>query len=475
MKFELGSNGQISVVNLVENDKQLQTNELLKALVENEVFTNKKGEQYLDYQTAGSSTLYLSLGALDKVSAQDLRKAYHKVGKTLMQYKVKSVNIDLDIFQENTEAMFQAAVEGLLQSEYAFDKYLSKKKVIPTVENVYVKKHSQLDFDVALKEILAVYKGVTITRNLVNERAKNMYPEVLANSAKAILEQVGVKVTILDKAEITALEMDALLSVALGSEKDPRFIIMEYMGNPDSQYKTALVGKGVTYDSGGYSIKPSKSMDTMFCDMGGAGTVVGAMYAIAKNELKQNVVGLIAATENLIDGKAYKPGDIINSMSKKTIEILNTDAEGRLTLADALWYAQSVVKADEIVDIATLTGACVAALGEITTGAVTNSESLMSEVLAASKLAGEPIWQMPSSDEYRDMVKSDYADLLNTSKGSGAGTITAGLFLENFVNDTPWVHLDIAGTAYSGSARSYLPQGATGIQVKTLYNFIKNK
>ncbi len=475
MKFELGSGGQVNIINLLIADTQLQTNKLLKVLIENEVFSNKKGEQYVDYQPESESTIYLSLGDLDKLDAEDVRKAYHKLGKTLMQYKVKSINVDFSVFKENTKHLIQAAIEGLLQSEYAFDKYLSKKKVIPTLEKVYVKNNLEIDFEAVLKETLAIYKGITITRNLVNERAKHMYPEVLANSAKAILQQVGVKVTILDKAEIVALEMDALLSVAQGSQKDPRFIIMEYMGNADSSKKIALVGKGVTYDSGGYSIKPSKSMDTMFCDMGGAGTVIGAMYAIAKNELKQNVVGLVAATENLIDGQAYKPGDIINSMSKKTIEILNTDAEGRLTLADALWYAQSVVKADEIIDIATLTGACVAALGEITTGAITNSDKLMSQVLAASKLAGEPIWQMPSSDEYRDMVKSDYADLLNTSKGSGGGVMTAGLFLENFVNDTPWVHLDIAGTAYIGSARSYLPQGATGIHVKTLYNFIKNK
>ena len=475
MKLKVGNDSQVTVVNLIKDDKQLKDNSLLSKLLENEVFANKKSDLYVDYDPSGESTIYLGLGDLDKLTVDDVRKAYHKVGKTLMEYKATSVNVNTDVFKDNTEEYTKAVVEGLLQSEAVFDKYLTEKKVKKTVETVYVNENSNINLKPLLEEVVAVYKGVSITRNLVNERPMRMYPELLANSAKAILEQVGIKVTVLDKKGIEELEMDALLSVAIGSDKDPRFIIMEYKENPDNDFTTALVGKGVTYDSGGYSLKPSKAMDTMFCDMGGAGAVIGTMYAVAKNGLKQNVTGLVAATENLVDGSAYKPGDIINSMSKKTIEVLNTDAEGRLTLADALWYAQTVVEANQIVDIATLTGACVVALGEITTGAVTNNDKLMKALLEASKQAGEPLWQLPASDDYREMVKSDYADLLNTSKGSGAGTITAGLFLENFVGETPWVHLDIAGTAYSGSARSYLPQGATGVPVKTLYNFIKNQ
>ena len=475
MKFKLGQDANVTVVNVLKNDKQIKDNKLLSSLKEKEVFQGKKNEVYVDYHPTEESTIYLGLGELENLTVDDVRKAYHKVGKTLMKYKVEEVNVDADLFEKNLEDYSKALVEGLLQSEAVFDKYLTKKKVKPTVNTVYLKENKALDQKAVIQEMEAVYKGITITRNLVNERAMNMYPEVLAKSAKSILEQVGVKVKVLDVKEIEKLEMEALLSVGRGSHRHPKFIVMEYNGNPDSDEKTALVGKGITYDSGGYSIKPSKSMDTMFCDMGGAGTVIGSMYAIAKNKVKQNVVALVAAAENLIDGNAYKPGDIIGSMSKKTIEVLNTDAEGRLTLADALWYAKTVVKADEIIDIATLTGACIAALGNLTTGAVTNNSKLMNEVIEASKQAGEPVWQLPATDDYREMVKSDYADLVNTSKGNGAGTITAGLFLENFVEDTPWVHLDIAGTAYYSSARSYLPQGATGVQVKTLYNLIKNK
>lgn len=474
MKFEIGSKAKFTVVNLVENDKKIEASKLLSHLVKEEVFSSKKQEIYVDFNVEGDSTLYVGLGSLDKLSLEDVRKAYHKVGKTLMQYKVKEVNIDTNLFT-NSEDYTMATIEGLLQSEAVFDKYLSKKKVTPTVETVYIAENADLDLQATIAEITTVYEGVEITRDLVNERPMHLYPQTLANQAVKVLEPVGVKVDVLGKAEIKALNMEAFLSVSIGSEKEPKFIVMEYKGNPDSDHTIALVGKGVTYDSGGYSLKPSKSMDTMFCDMGGAGTVIGALYAIAKNNLKQNVTALVAATENLIDGSAYKPGDIINSMANKTIEVLNTDAEGRLTLADALWYAKTKIEADEIIDVATLTGACVAALGEITTGAITNNDILMQEIITASQQAGEPVWQMPTSDEYRDMVKSDYADLLNTSKGSGAGTITAGLFLENFVEETPWVHLDIAGTAYNNSARSYLPKGATGITVKTLYNFIKNK
>ncbi len=473
MKFELGNSAKVTVINLFSDDQQLKDNELLASLVSSKVFEAKKQQLYFDYQPNADSTLYIGLGALDKLKVDDVRLAYHKVGKTLTNYKVTEVNVDTEGFIKETEAFTQAVVEGLLQSQSVFDKYLSEKKFVPTLKTVYVKENKSVDTKTLVEEFTTVYEGIEITRSLVNERAMNLYPETLANIAKEVLEPVGVKVTILTKAEIEKLGMEAFLAVSLGSDKEPRFIIMEYNGNSSSDYRTALVGKGVTYDTGGYSLKPSLSMDTMFTDMGGAGTVIGTIYAIAKAKLPHNVTALAAATENDVNGSAYKPGDIIGSMSGKTIEVLNTDAEGRLTLADALWYAHSVVKADQIVDLATLTGACVVALGEVTTAAVTNDQDFVNKVIGASADAGEPIWQLPATDVYRDMVKSDYADLLNTSKGTGAGTITAAMFLENFVNDTPWVHLDIAGTAHGKSARGYLPQGATGVHVKTLYTFVK--
>lgn len=473
MKFELGNSAKVTVINLFSDDQQLTDNDLLTSLVSNGVYTNKNQELYFDYNPTAESTLYLGLGDKEALTLEDVRLAYHKVGKTLTQYKIKEVNVDTEGFTKDTEAYVQALVEGLLQSQSVFDKYLSEKKFIPTLETVYVKENAKVDTLALINEFETVFEGIEITRSLVNERAFKLYPETLAAKAKEILEPVGVKVTVLNKQEIEALNMDAFLAVSLGSDKEPKFIIMEYNGNANSDYRTALVGKGVTYDTGGYSLKPSTSMDTMFTDMGGAGTVIGTIYAIAKAKLPHNVTALVAATENGVNGSAYKPGDIIGSMAGKTIEVLNTDAEGRLTLADALWYAHDVVKADQIVDLATLTGACVVALGEITTAAVSNNQDFVNKVLAASEEAGEPMWQLPATDAYRKMVKSDYADLVNTSNGVGAGTITAAMFLENFVNDTPWVHLDIAGTAHAKSARGYLPQGASGVHVKTLYTFVK--
>ena len=470
MKFELGNSGHVNVVRVSDSCCKLEKIELLASLAEKGIFEGKKNQVYFDFNPGSESTLYVGIGAKDKLNLETLRSVYHKAGKVLTEYKVDSANIDTTKFDKD---QLQAVVEGLLQSQSVFDKYLTEKKFTPTLETVFLSENPFYNVVDVVAEITTVFEGIEITRDLVNERPMHLYPETLAEYAKNVLEPVGVKVTILDKDDITSLEMDALLAVSLGSDKDPRFIVMEYNGNEASDYRTALVGKGVTYDTGGYSLKPSLSMDTMFTDMAGSATVIGAIYAIAKAKLPHNVTALVAATENAVNGSAFKPGDIIGSMSKKTIEVLNTDAEGRLTLADSLWYAHSVTKADQIIDLATLTGACIVALGEVTTAAITNNQDLTNSVLEASEHSGEPIWQLPAMDIYRDMVKSDYADLLNTSKGTGAGTITAGMFLENFVADTPWVHLDIAGTAHGKSARGYLPQGATGVHVKTLFNFVK--
>ncbi|NMB08015.1 MAG: leucyl aminopeptidase, partial [Tissierellia bacterium] len=368
----------------------------------------------------------------------------------------------------------EAIVEGLLQSEYSFEKYLSEKKTKPSVENVYLdilEEHENMAKEI-IEETINLVDGIFFARDLVNEPAMYMTPGVLANTAKSQLEELGVKVDIYNKKEIEKLGMNAFLAVAEGSVNEPKLIVMNYEGDPNSEEKLALVGKGLLFDSGGYSLKPANSMVTMHSDMAGSASVIGAMKALAKNKIKKNVVGIVAACENLISGGAYKPGDIVVSMSGKSIEVLNTDAEGRLTLADALWYATKEIKADKIVDIATLTGACVVALGSVNTGAITNNKELMSNVKEASKLAGEPVWELPNNEEYKELIKGKFADLSNTG-GRGAGAITAGLFLEEFVDNTPWVHLDIAGTSYLGKERGYLPKGATGVPVKTLYYLAK--
>lgn len=478
MDFKLEQGGNIEIVlitkDLAESNVQ---NDLYQHLKEKEIFQGNLNETYLDYNLEDKSFLFLGLGKEEDITTNTIRKVFHKAGMELMNCKADSVGVTIEKLNNlNYKEIVGAASEGLLHSEYAFDKHLSKKKVKPTLEEVYLdipaeEKDKALE---GIEETRSLIDGIFLARDLVNDRAIDMYPEVLANKAKENLEDLNVKVDVYGKKEIEDMKMEAFLTVSQGSDREPRFIVMTYKGDPDSDETISLVGKGLTYDSGGYSLKPSTGMDTMFCDMGGAGTVIGAMKSIATSKLKKNVVGVVAACENMVSGSSYKPGDIIGSMSGKTIEVLNTDAEGRLVLADALWYAAKEVKADKIVDLATLTGACVVALGNTTTGALTNDDKFMAEVKTASEISGEPVWQLPSHPDYRKLIKSHFADINNTG-GRGAGTITAGLFLEEFVDETPWVHLDIAGTAYLDKANGYLPKGATGVHVKTLYNLVKGE
>lgn len=478
MKFNIGKGGDVEIVLVLGDSANLEKgNELFSYLKEKELFKGALSEVYADVSPNGANIILLGLGEEEKLDFNSIRRAFYKVGCELMKYKVQSVGVIIPRFGALCyRKTMRSVTEGLLQSEYGFEKYLSKKKTVPCVKEVYFdiledKKDKVLQ---VIEETEVVLEGVFLARDLVNERSINMYPELLAKAAKDNLDGLDVKVEIHGKSEIEKLDMKAFLAVAEGSDKEPQFIVMTYNGDPESEEKLALVGKGLTYDSGGYSLKPSTSMDTMYTDMAGSAAVIGAMKSIAKSKLKRNVVAIVAACENMISGGAYKPGDIIGSMSGKTIEVLNTDAEGRLTLADALWYAATVVKADKIIDLATLTGAVIVALGSVNTGAITNNDGFMNEVKQASELAGEPIWELPNNDEYKDSYKGTFADLKNTG-GKGAGTISAGLFLGEFVNDVPWVHLDIAGTSYLEKGMGYLPQGATGVHVKTLYYLVKGE
>lgn len=476
MKFSLGKGGEVKVVQIFKDAEQVEdAKELYAYLKENELFKGNLGEIHSQISYTGDKVLLVGLGEKNKLQADNLRTVYFKVGKELMKSKVKSVDINVPKFENiDYDKTLEAIVEGLLQSEYSFEKYLSEKKTKPSVENVYLdilEEHENMAKEI-IEETINLVDGIFFARDLVNEPAMYMTPGVLANNAKSQLEELGVKVDIYNKKEIEKLGMNAFLAVAEGSVNEPKLIVMNYEGDPNSEEKLALVGKGLLFDSGGYSLKPANSMVTMHSDMAGSASVIGAMKALAKNKIKKNVVGIVAACENLISGGAYKPGDIVVSMSGKSIEVLNTDAEGRLTLADALWYATKEIKADKIVDIATLTGACVVALGSVNTGAITNNKKLMANVKEASKLAGEPVWELPNNEEYKELIKGKFADLSNTG-GRGAGAITAGLFLEEFVDNTPWVHLDIAGTSYLGKERGYLPKGATGVPVKTLYYLAK--
>jgi leucyl aminopeptidase len=308
---------------------------------------------------------------------------------------------------------------------------------------------------------------VNLTRRLVNEPPSEMFPESFAAAAGGVAEECGIGIEVWDRARLEAERCGSLLAVASGSDREPRLVILKYNGGPADAPPLAFVGKGVTFDSGGLSIKPNDGMKTMKCDMAGAATVLGAMQAIAKLKLPINIVGLCGLVENMLGGSAFKLGDVLHARSGNTIEVLNTDAEGRLVLADVLDVALQFQPA-KIIDLATLTGACVVALGNDVAGLMTNDQPWADSVKAAADSAGEPLWQLPMFAEFGEQIRSEVADIKNVGDGRWGGAITAAKFLEEFVAGKPWVHLDIAGPAFLESSKPWLDAGGSGYGVRTL-------
>lgn len=471
MKIVLNGKGG-AFVHLVFEGQDVECN-IFNHLKEKGLYSGKLNDLYVNsYENA----IYLGLGVESEFTLDKAREAFFLLAKELMAKKIYEVEIEVPrINGLCIKKTASAIAEGLMQAEYKFDRFMSDKEEKAELTVNYVAKVPEEKFERAkegIEEAKILIDSIFITRDLVNLPSNYIYPETLAQNAYDILTPLGVKVSIYDKKQIEEMGLLSFLSVGKGSDNDPRLIVMEYNGDPENTEKLGLVGKGITYDSGGYSIKPSDGMKTMFCDMGGAATVIGSIRAIASAKLKSNVVGVVAACENALSGHAYKPGDIIGSLSGKSIEVDNTDAEGRLTLADAVYYAATVMNATRIIDLATLTGACLIALGEVYTGSVTNNQAFFDEVKSASVEAGEKIWQLPIDPLFGKQNRSRVADIKNTG-GRLAGTITAGMFVGEFVNNLPWVHLDIAGTAFLSKSYGYLPEGATGIHVKTLFKLVE--
>jgi leucyl aminopeptidase len=320
---------------------------------------------------------------------------------------------------------------------------------------------------------VAIAEGHGLARTLGMMPGNLCTPEFLAQTAREIGQRHGLTVTVQGRTEMEKLGMGSFLCVAQGTPQDPKLITLEYQGGAKGAAPVALVGKGLCFDSGGISIKPAQGMEWMKFDMCGAAGVLGAMEAIARLKLPVNVVGLVGSTTNMPSGTAVKPGDVVKSMSGKFIEIINTDAEGRLVLADVLSYAKRF-KPSAVIDAATLTGACVIALGHTATGVMGNDATLVREVIGAGSRAGEPGWELPMWDDYKELIKSDVADVKN-SGGRPAGTITAALFLREFAEDFPWVHLDVAGTAYTEADLGTVPRGPTGVPVGTFVEFVRGR
>jgi leucyl aminopeptidase len=388
--------------------------------------------------------------------------------------KCRNIAIHFPATKLGAEESAQAIIEGGALGTYTFDKYFTEKKEDKRVDRVTILAGDSDDV-AALKRGVAsgeaIAKGTIFARDLTNAPSNEIFPESLAAQAKS-LQPLGVQVRALTKAQIEKLGMGGLLGVNQGSLRPPFFIIMEYNGGAKGGAPVVLVGKGITFDSGGISLKPGAGMADMKMDMGGAAAVIGTMRAVAELKLKLNVVGLVPTTENMPSGTAYKPGDVLRFMNGKTAEIDNTDAEGRLVLADALTYADRY-KPQAVIDLATLTGACVIALGNVASGAMGNSKELLSRLAAAGERSYDRVVELPLWEEYEELIKSDIADVKNTG-GRSAGTITAALFLQHFIGSYPWAHIDIAGTAMIPKGSGYLNKGGTGAGVRLLVELLRD-
>lgn len=471
MKFNVNVKQGVEV-KLVFEDKT--TCPCLKALVESKVFEGKLGQIYIRLLEDKSFKIYLGLGKEKDLTLKDLRVTFYQLANEVSKLNINEISFE--VLKFNGLCSYKTAfniAEGMLCSEYEFNKFKSEKtsKAELTV-NYNVNPEKQQKVEEGILDATHVVEGMFLTRDLINQPANVIYPETLAKIALEELEKENVKVTVYDLKDIEALHMHAFLNVARASAKEPRLIVMEYMNNSDSLEKVGLIGKGVTYDCGGLAIKPAASMVTMFDDMGGSATVIGTIKALAKAKAKCNVVGVVAACENMINGDAYRNGDIIQSMSGKTIEIINTDAEGRLTLADAIYYATNNLQCSKVIDIATLTGACLSALGEQVSGVVTNNKEFYQQLEEASVQAQEYIHLFPNLPYYEKMNHSEVADIKNAG-GKYGGAITAGLFVGSFLaKEMPWLHIDIAGTAYISTPYDCNKKGATGSMVKTLFHLL---
>ena len=412
----------------------------------------------------------MGLGVAKEVDDLTLQNAGGTIVSNLKKSSAAaSVGIDEITGCDLTAAVIAAEMAlGAKLGSYTFDKYhTTKKDEGPTLKSVAFHCEGNSAATRAYGPKAKVADGVFMTRDLVSEPANIIYPESFTKEIKT-LTKLGVKVTVLDEKKMKSLGMGAILGVAQGSAHKPRMVMMEWNGGAKGKAPVAFVGKGVTFDTGGISIKPSGGMEDMKWDMGGAGVVTGLMKALAGRKAKTNVIGVVGLVENMPSGTAQRPGDVVTSMSGQTIEVLNTDAEGRLVLADALWYAKETYKPHTIVDLATLTGAILVALGSENAGLFSNNDDLCDKLTAASKAVDEGIWRLPLSDAYDKLINSSIADMQNIGADRWAGSITAAQFLQRFVGDTAWAHLDIAGVTWSKKGKAIAPKGGTGFGVRLL-------
>ncbi len=457
------------------------TGGIVSSVIKNEEFKGETGETALiRFSAKGKvkASLLLLIGVGDKsdYKTASVANVSGTATRFLRKRNVKSFAL-LPRNDGDATEIAQNAVQGFITSQFELDKYRTKDKNTKTVDAIVVCVEGAKESDLknGLNRGQIIGDSMNFTRDLANEPPNILHPTEFAKRAQAIAKEAGLKCDILDEAKMEKLGMGSLLSVSIGSEQPAKLIVLKYEPKKSTAKKgelLAIVGKGITFDTGGISLKPGEGMDAMKYDMSGGASVVGTMRAIGLLKPTVPVLGIVAAVENMPDGKATRPSDVVTASNGKTVEILNTDAEGRLVLADAVAYAEKQ-GATTIVDMATLTGAVIIALGDLNTGIMGNDQGLVDEIIACGKEAGEDFWQLPVSKAYSKQIKSDIADIKNIGPSRKAGTIMGAVFIQEFIDKAKWAHLDIAGTAWNDSEKPYQAKGPTAVAVRTLVKMIE--
>ncbi len=442
-------------------------------------FTGENGKSVLLRNVDGKKRILLvGMGKEKEIDQEGIRKAYSHSLKIAKSLKLKGFSVLFGGFGKisNVKAV-KAIVEGMVLGNYEFDKYKQeerKKKKNVEEFTIYYNEPDISEAKKVAKEAKIVSENTNWVRDMVNEGSDIMHPDRIARIAEGLAGKSKLKIKILDEKQLRKMGMELLLAVGSGSRYDTKLVVLEWNGSKAKE-KIALVGKGVTFDSGGLDIKPSPYMEDMRSDKAGALTVLGIMKTVSDLNLKRNVVGVMPLAENMVGPKSFKPGSVITSYSGKTVQIIDTDAEGRLILADAMAYAEKDLKADTIIDMATLTGSCLVSFGEYVAAMLSNDDDLAKKLFDAGEETSERVWRMPAYKEYSEEMKGDIADVKNLGykRGRYAGMITAGLFVKSFIESKKWAHLDIAGAAWYEKPRGYQPKDATGFGVRLITEFLK--
>jgi leucyl aminopeptidase len=462
-----------------KNQNPVLDAEIKKAL-KKETFKTDFGSVHVTKITNSTydKVLVLSLGKKKELTLEKVRRAASKIIRFMQAASIQGATTNIAEMIASAKQLSAIEIgrsfsEGLLLSEYVFDTYLTKPKIKKIDAVVISWQGDKKEFEKGISAGKIIAENTNYARQLVNEPAEYMTPKQIEKEAMK-LKANGIKITVLGTKELQSEGMNGLLSVGKGSVHEPRLIILEYAGGKEKP--TAIVGKGIAFDSGGLHVKPFGSMEEMKCDMAGAAAVLGTIKTASELGLKKNIIGVIPACENMINGAAYKPGDIIKMHNGKTVEVMNTDAEGRIILADAISYAEKKYKPETIIDLATLTGAVIVALGYCTAGLVSNNEELQKKLEIAGNESYDRVWALPFHEEYQDLLDGDVSDLANISKKQdrAAGTIVGGVFLSKFVDKAKWAHVDIAATAFLKEQKEYNPKAGTGAGVRLLtYYFME--